>query len=71
MTTKIRNRKYPKGREITFDVLREDEKFKDLTDEQVHQAVQTIRELAWMMYDNYMKFKKDQLEKESESSKLL
>ena len=60
MTSKLRNRKYPKGREITFDVIREDEKFKDLTNEEVHQVVDTVRVLARMWYDNYMKFKQEQ-----------
>lgn len=58
--TKLSKRKYPKGREINTENIREYEGLENLTDKEAEEAVATVRCLARMMYDNYMNFKQSQ-----------
>jgi hypothetical protein len=58
--TKLSKRKYPKGREITIDNIREYSGLENISDEQAQEAVITIRALARMMYDDYMNHKRSQ-----------
>ena len=53
--TKLSKRTFPKGREVTVENIREYQGLETISDSEAQEAVTTIRVLARMMYDNYMK----------------
>ena len=53
--TKLSKRTFPKGREVTVENIREYPGLATISDSEAQEAVTTIRVLARMMYDNYMK----------------